>query len=92
MPTYIADVPKVRNEVEAEDISKAEVVNRHADGQSPDDNATVGENDLSIVVGRENDRVGVEVCESTMSKESLVRRVCETYGLFPWGNASGLTR
>lgn len=65
-----SDVPKVRNEVEAEDISKAEVVNRHANSQSPDDNATIGEDDLSVVVRREDDRVGVEVCESTVNKES----------------------
>lgn len=53
--------PDVGGDVVAPSVEEAEVVDRNADGDGPEDDADVRENDLEEVVRRENDRLRVEV-------------------------------
>lgn len=55
-------VPEVRDEVGAEDLEEAPLVDGETDSSHPECNASNGNYDLTILVRAEDDGVGVEVC------------------------------
>ena len=65
------DSPEVRDQVEAEDLSEAALVDPSADYGRPDEDTGVRDHDLVVVVLPEHGRVGVEVCAMISIPKSL---------------------
>lgn len=89
-PRNTIDTPKVRGEVNTEDSAEAKAVDGKAESESPKDDTDVRDENLAIVVGREDDRRRLEVCVEliTWNFDGDV----STYGSFQPGTASDQTR
>jgi hypothetical protein len=70
-----SDAPKVGREIEAENVGESKVVNGGDDTSNPEDDTNVGKYDLAILIGTEDDRGGVEVCDTTLETGIAVAQV-----------------
>ena len=61
--SYRIEIPKIRNEVDPEDVQEAPNVDATSDAGEPEQDTNSGDEHLEAVVRHEHGRVGIEVCK-----------------------------
>lgn len=73
-------IPEVRDEVGTEDLEKSKPVGRVVQGDEPEKDTNIGNDDLSPLVRREHGSGGFEVWDGKLSAEEMKKMTLLTVG------------